>query len=356
MSEEVSIDNIFNLRSDFALCRNEVSDSEEWSEGTNWGIDEEEEELGDWRITEVVTEAPLEQAAAEVVMGPESDTSQETSEGSDKVSETIELSKATANDGETALGMRCNLKNASPKTQFKSAEANDGETTLELRFNLKNASPKTQFKSAESVIEETNLNKVIVEKNNNPIKMGLKGKKRSKTGLEGSETIGDEEWANSKHMEYGLEQGGSPRKNSRSDGEFDLINRTLSEDRIDRRRTGSISEEDSEKTRPFWEGLASDKEILQGRVERLARARSQNRKKKNSKSKGRMKTKVMKNAGKLQQVLPNNSIFEGERKRNCAGEAAELWAIEKPIGLIDNNNAEEIVKRLEEMEKEIGLH
>ncbi|GKU89866.1 hypothetical protein SLEP1_g3943 [Rubroshorea leprosula] len=50
ISEEVGVDNIFTLQSDFNLCRNDDSTSESWSEGSNWGVVEEEESWDDWEV------------------------------------------------------------------------------------------------------------------------------------------------------------------------------------------------------------------------------------------------------------------------------------------------------------------
>ncbi|GLT95041.1 hypothetical protein SLE2022_127460 [Rubroshorea leprosula] len=40
-----------------------------------------------------------------------------------------------------------------------------------------------------------------------------------------------------------------------------------------------------------------------------------------------------------------------ELKNSCWREAEELWSMGKQLGLVDKNNAEEIIQRLEEMEK-----
>ncbi|GKV24206.1 hypothetical protein SLEP1_g33844 [Rubroshorea leprosula] len=52
ISEEVGVDNIFSLRPDFVLCRNEDSSSESWSEGSNWSATNEVESWNQWEVVE----------------------------------------------------------------------------------------------------------------------------------------------------------------------------------------------------------------------------------------------------------------------------------------------------------------
>ncbi|GLT65783.1 hypothetical protein SLA2020_381940 [Shorea laevis] len=121
--------------------------------------------------------------------------------------------------------------------------------------------------------------------------------------------------------------------------------------------------EEERRTKPFWEGLASDNEILQSIKERIARQRKMGKKK----VKQRRVTTRRKAQLKLepeQQQRKRRHIAEGEfqmekgvtkanqgPKNSSSEEATELWRIGKQLGLADKNNSEEIIKRLCEMEK-----
>ncbi|GKV30582.1 hypothetical protein SLEP1_g39382 [Rubroshorea leprosula] len=50
ISEELGIDNLFSLHSNFVLCRNEDSEDEEWSDESTWGQTENEHNWDGWQI------------------------------------------------------------------------------------------------------------------------------------------------------------------------------------------------------------------------------------------------------------------------------------------------------------------
>ncbi|GKV01676.1 hypothetical protein SLEP1_g14215 [Rubroshorea leprosula] len=128
-------------------------------------------------------------------------------------------------------------------------------------------------------------------------------------------------------------------------------------------RQEQIEEERS--TQPFWEGLASDNEILQSRVERFARERKRKKQmerqmkiiakaKRCRRKKGRNQTTPLQEIStgrvtyNLQQKRANSEMDPGT---NCWREAEELWSVGKQLGLVSSINAEDIIERLVKMEK-----
>ncbi|GKV31322.1 hypothetical protein SLEP1_g40020 [Rubroshorea leprosula] len=50
VTKEAGIDNLFSLKSDFTLCRDDASILKDWSEDSNEGLCKDEEDMGNWRI------------------------------------------------------------------------------------------------------------------------------------------------------------------------------------------------------------------------------------------------------------------------------------------------------------------
>ncbi|GKV43321.1 hypothetical protein SLEP1_g50625 [Rubroshorea leprosula] len=131
--------------------------------------------------------------------------------------------------------------------------------------------------------------------------------------------------------------------------------------------------EKERRTQPFWEGLASDNEILQSKVERLAKQRKMEKKKlKLRKVTTRRKIQLKqksdlkgRNKKCTSEVEPQKFTIEVESRSrgganrantgadlNLKDEAEELWNIGKQLGLVEKNNSAEIIKKLSEMEKQ----
>ncbi|GLU17604.1 hypothetical protein SLE2022_339640 [Rubroshorea leprosula] len=128
---------------------------------------------------------------------------------------------------------------------------------------------------------------------------------------------------------------------------------------------GQIQEEEDRETQPFWEGLASEDEILQSRAERLARDRKRRRQMERRMRK-RVEMRRQKKKGSRNRVSPSeaitkrgedgisqtdNSSQKQDAKKSCWREAEELWSVGKQLGLVDKNNADEVIRRLKEMEE-----
>ncbi|GLT41360.1 hypothetical protein SLA2020_154310 [Shorea laevis] len=148
-----------------------------------------------------------------------------------------------------------------------------------------------------------------------------------------------------------------------NNGNGDQINRRnqISERKEQIREMDWIEEE--RRTQPFWEGLASDNEILQSKLERLARQRKMERKKiklRRSTTRRKVKQNLKSdlqgrkgrhtNTEELQMKGATSRAKQGSQ-HNREEEATELWRIGKQLGLVDKNNAKEIIKRLSDMEK-----
>ncbi|GLT28216.1 hypothetical protein SLA2020_031650 [Shorea laevis] len=89
------MDNIFSLRLDFTLCRNDDSSIECWSEGSNWGMIDEEES---WDQCEAIKEEDKveKENNLESAWAPESSSSEEEFEN---VLETLEPTENAINAG-----------------------------------------------------------------------------------------------------------------------------------------------------------------------------------------------------------------------------------------------------------------
>ncbi|GLU22791.1 hypothetical protein SLE2022_388390 [Rubroshorea leprosula] len=121
--------------------------------------------------------------------------------------------------------------------------------------------------------------------------------------------------------------------------------------------------EEERRTQPFWEGLASDDEILQSRVERIAHQRKMEKK----------KVRVRKLAARKKAQLKINSDLKERKKKSINGEesqaggcptganrkaehnrgkeAEEIWRIGKQLGLAEKSNEGEIMEKLCDMER-----
>ncbi|GKV08324.1 hypothetical protein SLEP1_g19971 [Rubroshorea leprosula] len=115
-------------------------------------------------------------------------------------------------------------------------------------------------------------------------------------------------------------------------------------------------------TQPFWEGLESDDELLQARVERIAQVR----RKKGKHAKKKMVPKAKQTRSRKGFTLGMRSISGIEehnqpsglgltstrnRKQDWSEVAKELWTYGKRLGLVDARNAKQIIKHLGDMEK-----
>ncbi|GLT83473.1 hypothetical protein SLE2022_017610 [Rubroshorea leprosula] len=158
-------------------------------------------------------------------------------------------------------------------------------------------------------------------------------------------------------VEYSCIQG----ENDKGFGEHIHRKKVISAGKEQNMEEDSIEEE--RRTKPFWERLASDNEILQSRVERIVRRRKMERKKAKLKRLTSRRKAQMKLEPEIQQRKRRHTIEakfqtkEGVIRANqgpehsSKEEAAELWKIEKQLGLVDKNNTKEIIKRLGDMEK-----
>ncbi|GKV33735.1 hypothetical protein SLEP1_g42199 [Rubroshorea leprosula] len=120
--------------------------------------------------------------------------------------------------------------------------------------------------------------------------------------------------------------------------------------------------EEDQTTQPFWEGLASKDEILQSRVVRITRKRVKKgrkvRKNKIRITKGQnnrrgtcVDTSFPRTDMQLENVEDLKSALDVGRKYNWRAKAEELWVIGQQLGLVNERNSEEIIRTLGEMEK-----
>ncbi|GKV53518.1 hypothetical protein SLEP1_g60039, partial [Rubroshorea leprosula] len=128
------------------------------------------------------------------------------------------------------------------------------------------------------------------------------------------------------------------------------------------RRCMYEQEEETHSTQPFWEGLASEDEILQSRTERLARKLRKKGKKikrktiivaKELQCKQRIQKKPTSQRENEQskQDLVNKATVDMRKKRSERQVAEEMRAIRQRLGLVEENDTEETIRRLMEMER-----
>ncbi|GLT49212.1 hypothetical protein SLA2020_227870 [Shorea laevis] len=155
----------------------------------------------------------------------------------------------------------------------------------------------------------------------------------------------------------------SKREGMPSNGEN--LNQNTEESVTNRVDARQVQEEEDRETQPFWEGLSSEDEILQSRAERLAKDRKRRRqmerrmrkrikirrqKKKESRNRASLSEDLTKR-GEASNSQSDNSTQKHDGKNSCWREAEELWSVGKQLGLVDKNNADEVIQRLKEMEE-----
>ncbi|GLT76961.1 hypothetical protein SLA2020_485920 [Shorea laevis] len=122
----------------------------------------------------------------------------------------------------------------------------------------------------------------------------------------------------------------------------------------------SVEMEEEKSTQPFWEGLASEDEILQARAERLARDRARKGKwVKQMKGRRKRKNRASTDEGNLKSIHQMAGIegecsysnCKNESNRNWKQEATEFWEIGLRLGLIYKGNLDDLIRRVGEMEK-----
>ncbi|GLT84213.1 hypothetical protein SLE2022_024580 [Rubroshorea leprosula] len=351
ISEEVGVDNIFILRSDFNLCRNDDSTSESWSEGSNWGVVDEEESWDDWKV--VVEKAGTKKNNSVEPGQPAEHTPEE--EEFEKVSETLEQSEGTINA----------RRQISNQQKVESLEENGVTVQWITEPNLKR-------KQNQQMTEEVKENTSYV----GSCPPGFSPKNRKLSPLIPKGPIGQSENNHTRelHEERTQIQTDDLMKEKEVPGEGNLVREhdskrgdTNHKAKLVLLQSGKINNdetiEEERRTQPFWEGLASDDEILQSRVERFAQQRKREKK----------KVRVRKLAARKKAQLKIHSDLKGKNKKsineeesqaggcptkanrkvehNWGKEAEEIWRIRKQLGLAEKSNEGEIMEKLCDMER-----
>ncbi|GLT91819.1 hypothetical protein SLE2022_096900 [Rubroshorea leprosula] len=301
ISEEVGVDNIFTLRSDFNLCRNDDSSSKSWSEGSNWGVVDEEESGDDWEVA--VEKAGLEKNNYVEPGRPAEHTSEE--EDFEKVLETLEQSEGTINA----------WRRISNHQKVESLEENGVTVQWITEPNLKRKQKQQMTEEVEEISSYVGSCPPGFSPKNRylspTIPKGPTGQpENSHSGelLDGKIQIRtDDQMKEKEVLGEGIMVGEHDSEKGVSNHKAKLV----------LLKSGKISNEDSieeeRRTQPFWEGLASDDEILQSRVERFAHQRKMEKK----------KVRVRKLAARKKAQLKIHSDLKGKNKKSTNGEESQ---------------------------------
>ncbi|GKV19323.1 hypothetical protein SLEP1_g29603 [Rubroshorea leprosula] len=337
ISEEVGIDNIFCLRSDFALCKEESSNEDDWTESA---FDDTEDENVAWdglflqdieddeddnpKIEEhFPATSAMEEAQPMMVSGKEAE---RWTESVERVSDSINA-------------VEQNLNNAAP---IKTIAENVGNNPPERDSRLSEARLENGTLMKEACFQKTEASNTTCGSEELQYPPGF----GPPTGLAQNKVAGPNEEKGNKNRRLYTQTMLSKQisRGSKSEGETNLLRVEMANTK--RPANGGNPEDGESSTQPFWEGLASEDEILQLRAERLAQ--------KGKKKRKQVKRKKSRTDGLDMQRIREVSLVptvETSKKRSCLEEAEELWVIGQQLGLIDESNSEEIIRRLEEMER-----
>ncbi|GKV05161.1 hypothetical protein SLEP1_g17203 [Rubroshorea leprosula] len=351
-----------------------------WSEGSNWGMIDEEESWDQWEVAKEEDEVENENnlVLAWVL---------ESSPPEEEFENNLESTRA--------------LKYSSPEEEFENVPE-----TLDLTENTINAGQLlSNQRRGEGLKENIMIEQWGVEPRvNGSLKQQTDGEDEGKISNEDTyppgfgpkwrelgliTNLGPMDWTKCSHsveqqkamaqnQEVDKGEEKAPDGKSTQKGAYDKGNKD-STCRAKPTATGQAESNDDDsieeerRTQPFWEGLASDNEILQSKVERLAKQRKMEKKKlKLRKVTTRRKTQLKqksylkgRNKKCTSEVEPQKFTIEVESRSrgganrantgadlNLNDDAEELWNIGKQLGLVEKNNSAEIIKKLSEMEKQ----
>ncbi|GKV01045.1 hypothetical protein SLEP1_g13643 [Rubroshorea leprosula] len=346
ISEESGIDNLFSLHSDFVLCRNEESEDEEWSDESNWGETENEHNWDGWQIMqddedrEIMEEVDSGRKRWGVSPEPELESEVEKvseTKLSEKVPETTLPKKVAFNaDG-------CNSNLLAVASKEGSSEEDHGVDLLEN--GKSNAKDGNEEIGSDSLHKGKEGDRNVYQQNVN--QLGLMDQNTSQLRLDSNsvgEGMGSQQGV--KILKRTITQANEKSEDSKEVGDLE----------DGRRKVG----EEEKSTQPFWEGLASDDEILQARAECLARDRARKgkwvkqmkgrRKRKNRASIGEDNLKSIHQMAGIEGEC-SSSNCKNESSKKWKQEAAEFWEIGLRLGLIYKGNVEDLIRRVGEMEK-----
>ncbi|GKU89286.1 hypothetical protein SLEP1_g3443 [Rubroshorea leprosula] len=332
-----------------------VSNSEEWSDESNGEFCNEEEWEDEWQVIEDEDEV-LQRPVVVEVAPVEPERSITTGKEKDGVSNkplTHDVSFNAVNQNSNfvvvreeleARGAVVALENAIDFSEDKENGSKQRSTGPQNTHNQPNPGNGPRQNSLELGQGQLNQNKAWPT-------CGEKAKKG---------TLASPKSSSNKRA---FEELRSRRKEMASIGEnLNQISEENARNRVDARK---IQEEEDRETQPFWERLASEDEILQSRAERLARDRKRKRqmerrmrkrieirrqKKKESRNRVSPSEAITKRGDACNSQIDNSTQKQGAKK-SCWREAEELWSVGKQLGLVDKNNADEVIQRLKEMEE-----
>ncbi|GKV05101.1 hypothetical protein SLEP1_g17145 [Rubroshorea leprosula] len=355
VNEEIGVDNLFSLRSDFILISDGVSTSEKWSDESSGDFNEDDKWDGNWQLSEEDEEVQQLPEMAEIAP-VESERSLNLSMEEVKISEKIcvhegSLNAACQNSNSLAADeeLEVNDSGAALENTLKSSEdkrsgsrhLNNGDPNPYCHPNSSQGPSQKTFALGQSSLIQVGAKPKGDDKGDNE-KAELIDKKRNKKV----------ESATQSKYAVKLSKGVSPSRN-------------LGEEKGIPDESPRSQEEEDRQTQPFWEGLASEDEILQSRAERLARDKKRKKQmerrmrkwievrwQKRKESKKQILSKDADNRrGDAPIVQTEPPTQRPELKNSCWREVEEIWSLGKQLGLVDKKNAEEIILRLKEMEE-----
>ncbi|GKV51184.1 hypothetical protein SLEP1_g57855 [Rubroshorea leprosula] len=301
VSEEVGVDNLFNLKSDFNLISDGVTNSEEWSDESNGEFCNEEEWEGDWQVLEDEDEV-LQRSVTEEFAPVEPRRSMTMGKEEDGVSNKL----LTHDDSLNAVNQNSNF-------------VADGSK------QISNRPQNTPIQSNLCIGPRQNSLDLGQKQHNQNEAWPICGEKAK------TDTLASPKRSSNKRA---FEDLRSKREGMANNGE----------------NPNQISEE-SVRSRSRAERLARDRKRRR-QMERRMRKRSEIRRQKKKESRNRVSpSEALTKRGEACNSQTINSIQKQDSKKSCWREAEELWSVGKQLGLVDKNNVDEVIQRLKEMEE-----